>query len=121
MHHRCGASDFVHAIQMMYGPRSFSQRVRVRNSCLHKRFREQHRFRQPLLVTSAFHMRRSVRAFQREGIAVTPVPANFVTSSERAIVWADLLPESGALNGSATALREFLGLLYYRLGGQGAT
>jgi len=82
---------------------------------------QQHRFRQPLLVTSAFHMRRSVKAFQREGIPVTPVPANFMTSPERTIVWADLLPSSGAMHGSATALREFLGLLYYQLGGHGAT
>jgi len=82
---------------------------------------QQHRFRQPLLVTSAFHMRRSLKAFSREGISVTPIPANFMTASERAIVWADLLPSSGAMHGTATALREFLGLLYYRLGGQGAT
>jgi len=82
---------------------------------------QQHSFRQPLLVTSAFHMRRSAKAFRREGIPVTPVPANFMTSPERTIVWADLLPSSGAMHGSATALREFLGLLYYQLGGQGAT
>jgi uncharacterized SAM-binding protein YcdF (DUF218 family) len=82
---------------------------------------QEHRFRQPLLVTSAFHMRRSVKAFDREGVLVTPVPANFMTSSEQTLVWADLLPSSGAMHGTATALREFLGLLYYRLGGQGST
>ena len=80
---------------------------------------QQHRFRQPLLVTSAFHMRRSLEAFRREGIAITPVPANFFTAPGRATIWADLLPESGALYGTATALREYLGLLYYHLGGQG--
>ena len=82
---------------------------------------QQHGFRQPLLVTSAFHMHRSVKAFHREGILVTPVPANFMTASDRMFVWADLLPSSGALHGTATALREILGLLYYHLGGQGST
>ena len=80
---------------------------------------QQHHFRQPLLVTSAFHMRRSQEAFRRAGIAITPVPANFITTHERTIIWANLLPESGALHCTATALREYLGLLYYHLGGQG--
>lgn len=93
----------------------------VENARFSRLILQQHHFTQPLLVTSAFHMRRSLNAFHQEGISVTPVPANFMTASGRAFVWADLLPSSGALNGSATALREFLGLFYYHLGGQGAT
>jgi len=82
---------------------------------------QQHRFQQPLLITSAFHMKRSLEAFHREGIAVTPVPTDFITAKERTTIWADLLPEASALQGSATALREYLGLLYCHLGGRGAT
>jgi uncharacterized SAM-binding protein YcdF (DUF218 family) len=78
-----------------------------------------HGFSRPLLVTSAFHMRRSVDAFRRAGVKVTPLPASIVTSPESSLIWADFLPDSGALQGSATALREYLGLLFYRLGGQG--
>lgn len=78
-----------------------------------------HGWRRPLLVTSAFHMRRSLEAFRRAGVAVTPLPAGFVTSPGHAIIWADFLPDSGALHGSATALHEYLGLLFYRLGGKG--
>ncbi|MBI2353771.1 MAG: YdcF family protein [Deltaproteobacteria bacterium] len=80
-----------------------------------------HGFRQPLLVTSAFHMRRSLEAFRRAGVMVTPLPAGFVTSAGHTAVWADFLPDSASLHGTATAMREYLGLLFYRLGGQGAT
>lgn len=69
----------------------------------------------PLLVTSAYHMRRSVLAFEKQGVTVTPLPAQFITSPERPFIWADLLPDAGALAGSATALKEYIGLLYYRL------
>lgn len=93
----------------------------VENARFSRAILQQHRFRQPLLVTSAFHMRRSQEAFRREGIATTPIPANFITAPGRTTIWADLLPEAGALHTSATALREYLGLLFYRLGGQGAT
>lgn len=79
---------------------------------------QQRHFRQPLLVTSAFHMRRSLEAFRKMGIAITPVPASFITSPEQTTIWADLLPESGALYGTSTALREYLGLLYYHLNDQ---
>ncbi|HEY3307346.1 MAG TPA: YdcF family protein [Desulfuromonadaceae bacterium] len=73
-----------------------------------------HHFQRPLLVTSAFHMRRSVEAFRQVGIVVIPVPAGFVTSPERSRIWADFLPESGALHASSTVLKEYLGLLFYR-------
>ena len=72
-------------------------------------------FTRPLLVTSAYHMRRSVEAFKLAGIAVTPVPAQFSTGGNLPRIWADVLPGSGALHDSATALREYLGLFFYRL------
>ncbi len=84
----------------------------VENARFCKVLLQQHHFRQPLLVTSAFHMRRSLAAFRREGIAVTAVPASFSTTPERTTIWADLLPEAAALHETATALREYLGLLY---------
>jgi len=93
----------------------------VENARFSRAILQQHRLRRPLLVTSAYHMLRSLEAFLLAGIAVTPVPANFTTAPGRATIWANLLPDSGALHGTATALREYLGLLYYRLGGQGST
>ena len=72
-------------------------------------------FRNPLLVTSAYHMQRAVAAFEKEGVKVTPLPAQFIVFPEKTYMWADLLPDAGALNTSASALREYIGILSYRL------
>ncbi len=72
-------------------------------------------FRRPLLVTSAYHMPRSLMAFRAAGVAVTPLPAQFVTGGNTPRHWARWLPDAGALHCSAKALRERLGLLWYRL------
>ncbi len=74
-----------------------------------------HGFRRPLLVTSAYHMRRSIDAFKRAGLSVTPLPAQFRTGSDLPPIWADYLPTAGALMASSTALHEYVGLLFYRL------
>ena len=71
-------------------------------------------FTAPLLLTSAYHLRRATAAFGRAGVRVTPIPANF-KREERATVWADYLPQAGALATTATALREYLGLGWHRL------
>ncbi len=76
---------------------------------------ERRGFKRPLLVTSAYHMRRAAMAFEKEGIKVTPIPAQFMTSPERIYYWADILPTAGSLAITATALKEHIGLLCYRL------
>lgn len=78
-------------------------------------------FKKPLLVTSAYHMRRSIEAFRKSGIEVIPVPSSFHTAPGRTSVWADWLPDSGALESTSTALREYLGLIFYSLSGKVAS
>ena len=71
-----------------------------------------------LLVTSAFHMRRSQRLFRRQGIQVLPFPVDFQASGRWAgALWRDptqWLPSARALDDSSRALRELLGRLVYR-------
>jgi uncharacterized SAM-binding protein YcdF (DUF218 family) len=76
---------------------------------------DRHGLRQPLLVTSAYHMRRSMEAFRRAGITATPLPAQFCTGAKLPPITTDYLPSAGAFNASTKALREYLGLLFYRL------
>ena len=71
-----------------------------------------------LLVTSAFHMRRSQRLFERVGLEVLPFPVDFKARGRWAgplwrnpIHW---LPSATALANSSYALRELLGRLVYR-------
>jgi uncharacterized SAM-binding protein YcdF (DUF218 family) len=71
-----------------------------------------HAPRSVILVTSAFHMRRSALLFSRAGLSVQPFPVDFRTSAEpRSFM--DLLPKAGSLHNTETALREFYGCLYY--------
>ncbi len=72
-------------------------------------------FRHPLLVTSAYHMRRSIKMFQKVGVTVTPLPAQFVTGGDIPLIWVDFLPSAHALQQTEKALKEYLGLLFYSL------
>ena len=71
-----------------------------------------------LLVTSAFHMQRARRLFERQGLVVQPFPVDFQARGAWAgPQWRDptqWLPSASALNASSRALRELLGRLVYR-------
>ena len=71
-----------------------------------------------LLVTSAFHMRRAQRLFERQGLRVLPFPVDFQARGRWAgPLWRDplqWLPSAGALDDSSRALRELIGRLVYR-------
>ena len=72
-----------------------------------------------LLVTSAFHMRRAQRLFERQGLKVKPFPVDFRSRGSWAgPAWRDprqWCPDAKALDGSSRALRELLGQVIYRI------
>ena len=64
------------------------------------------------LVTHAWHMPRSVRAFERAGFIVTPAPMGFVLPSRNGVLqWT---PSADGLGASQLILKEWLGLLAQR-------
>ena len=71
-----------------------------------------------LLVTSAFHMRRAQRLFERQGLKVFPFPVDFQARGQWVgPLWRDptqWLPSARALDDSSRALRELIGRLVYR-------
>ena len=67
------------------------------------------------LVTHAWHMPRAVWAFRRAGLIVIPAPTGFTTLSNRDRNFHRFLPSAGGLWLSSLALRERLGLVWYRL------
>jgi uncharacterized SAM-binding protein YcdF (DUF218 family) len=78
-----------------------------------------------LLVTSAMHMPRSLRIFQRQGIDAIPAPTDFLIS-EQEIEDSDatpestilsLLPDADRLRNTTRVLKEYLGMVIYRLRG----
>lgn len=68
---------------------------------------------QVLLVTSAFHMPRARRLFERAGMSVIPFPVDFKVSAGRTISVIDFLPSGGALAQTEMAMREGYGRLFY--------
>lgn len=81
--------------------------------------------RQVLLVTSAIHMPRSLLIFKRQGIAAIPAPTDFLISNhelqqlqnspQSKLIY--LLPGADNLDMFTHALKEYVGLVVYRLRG----
>jgi uncharacterized SAM-binding protein YcdF (DUF218 family) len=69
-------------------------------------------YKTPILVTSAFHMKRSVMQFKSLGMEVIPFPTGFQSWNNRPYGWIDLLP--GNFGGVSMAVREYLALIFYR-------
>ncbi|MEK8127012.1 YdcF family protein [Paenibacillus filicis] len=69
--------------------------------------------RNPLLITSAFHMARSVKHFEAQQVKVTPYPTDFRTSgSGKSRSFTQLwIPQASALDNLSVALKEYLGML----------
>jgi uncharacterized SAM-binding protein YcdF (DUF218 family) len=68
------------------------------------------------LVTSAFHMGRSVLWFEKAGFTVYPVRADIRVLHENRKFW-DHLPKPQALDESTTAIKEYLGRLQLKVSG----
>ena len=65
-------------------------------------------FSRPILVTSAFHMKRAVLNFERENIKVIPYPTDYMVSREPVFHYTKLRPQSEALLQNVTVLQETL-------------
>jgi len=76
-----------------------------------KKVLEKHHYRDPILVTSAFHMLRSVEQFAKAGVKVRPYPTDYYTNMEQRFDFHQLIPSAGALDDVSRALKEYLGLL----------
>jgi len=68
-----------------------------------------------LLITSASHMPRSVGAFRKAGWTVTPYPVDYLTAASSGLI--EFRP-GGSLNALSRGLKEWLGLVAYRLLGR---
>lgn len=72
--------------------------------------------RRHLLITSAFHMRRSLACFSKEKIDVVPYSVDFRSSKvEWDIAW--LLPSPHALANWSMLIKEWVGMVAYRIAG----
>ncbi len=70
-----------------------------------------------ILVTSAFHMKRAKKVFEREGIFVQPYPVDFKSDKNfRKLLSYPLnwMPSASSLEGTSSAIRELIGRIFYR-------
>lgn len=63
-----------------------------------------------LLVTSAFHMRRSLMIFEKMGVNVIPYPANYIVR-RKGVRAADIIPEAEVLGHWNTYIKELVGYM----------
>lgn len=79
-----------------------------------------------LLVTSAIHMPRAVALFEEQGLEVIPAPTDFLVSdADIAYLWqaswpiqlTNLLPNATYLEWTTRALKEYIGVVVYKLRG----
>ena len=68
----------------------------------------------PILVTSAFHMRRSVLNFAKNGVEVVAYPADYRVNPRHDFHYNKLKPSIGALDDNVTVMQEVLRALVTR-------
>ena len=72
-----------------------------------------------LLVTSAFHMKRAKRLFEKESIIVIPYPVDFKSSKyfgkEKLLNPYNIFPNASSLHLSSKAIREIIGRIVYSI------
>jgi uncharacterized SAM-binding protein YcdF (DUF218 family) len=72
-------------------------------------------WRRVILVTTAWHLPRSVEHFSRAGVETVPFPCDWQWDPRRSMTPLDFLPHSSALGDTERALREYYGRLYFAL------
>ena len=69
-------------------------------------------FINPILVTSAYHLRQAIISFEKVGLEVQPFPAGFKSWQRKHYGWRAYLP--GDFLTASIAIKEYLGLIYYK-------
>jgi uncharacterized SAM-binding protein YcdF (DUF218 family) len=82
------------------------QAVRIRSLVNNDRF---------ILVTSAYHMPRSVALFNKAGLHPIPAPTNHMVLKKKYIRPNDFYPSSSALQKTERAIHEYLGLVWSKV------
>lgn len=93
---------------------SFSRNTyeNIRNARI---FMQHHRWQRPLLITSALHMPRSMREAYRAGLHTVPLPCDFFLQTPAHFSWSEFLPSTYNLAENFSALKEYIGMVYYAL------
>ncbi|MEJ5173392.1 MAG: YdcF family protein, partial [Hydrogenothermaceae bacterium] len=81
------------------------------NAHFTKKICDQKGFKSIILITSAYHMPRSVLTFKEAGLTVIPYPTDFKMDKRYTIY--SYFPKMNVLQDSTKAIREYIGLVGY--------
>ncbi len=84
------------------------------NAKYSKRLMDEYSFHAPILVTSAFHMERAIRQFDKVGVKVTPFPADYQANRSTGFEISQLRPSASALENVSIAIKEYAGIMISR-------
>ena len=70
-----------------------------------------------ILVTSAYHMYRAKKLFEKQGFVVIPLKVDFKASGNNQVTFMDFLPSAINLELTETGIRELIGRLFYLVRG----
>ncbi len=68
-----------------------------------------------ILVTSAFHMYRAKRLFEKQGFIVIPYKVDYKAAGSSTVTVMDFLPSAGNLGMTESGMREILGRVFYKI------
>ena len=68
-----------------------------------------------LLVTSAYHMYRAKKLFEKQGFEVIPCKVDYKTVGNNQVTFMDFLPSAIDLELTETGIREIVGRIFYLL------
>jgi len=83
----------------------------TQNASMTKDILDRNGFKSPILVTSAFHMHRSVKQFEKQKIDVIPYPTDYQTNIKTRFSLIDLVPNADALSQINLTVKEYLGIM----------
>jgi len=68
-----------------------------------------------ILVTSAYHMYRAKKLFEKQGFIVIPYKVDYKSSGNNEVTFMDFLPSAVNLELTENGIREIIGKMYYLL------
>lgn len=90
-------------------------RTTEENAKFTKEIMDQSGYNNPILITSAIHMKRSVYIFEKNGIEVTPDPTGYISRYKKNYGIDSYLPASSNFLAIQSAIWEYTGLIFYKI------
>jgi len=83
----------------------------TQNARYTKELIDKSRYNRIIVVTSAFHMKRSVKQFEKVGVKVIPYPTDYQTNLSPRVELYQFIPAAEAMEKVSLSVKEYIGIL----------